>query len=369
MGTTATKESKYYPEFERNEIPVLHGKVVAITGCTTGTGYVAAQCAARKGAEAVLMLNRPSERATAAEIAVKEQIPNDGSKTIVETIPCDLQDLSSVQEAIRSIKSKYDRIDVLCNNAGVMALEDVATKDGYDIQMQTNHLSHFLLTKELLPLIHKSTDGRIVNHSSMARSGGPLRAEYFGKNGGKLGGNDGSFFSGGRYERYVFLKLVGLSRPRLDILNTMTISWLSRRRYHQTKLANSCFSIALANKIDAAGIKNVKAVCAAPGWARTNLFASGGMEEQMKSSNNSVMNTFSGLVMGLAQSAEDGAMPLLSAMFGAKTKNGDFYEPRGFAGISGKVRKVEFDKNSASLEQQQMLWEMSEAACGEKFSI
>ena len=134
-------------------------------------------------------------------------------------------------------------------------------------------------------------------------------------------------------------------------------------------MANSCFSIALANKIDAAGIKNVKAVCAAPGWARTNLFASGGMEEQMKSSNNSVMNIFSGLVMGLAQSAEDGAMPLLSAMFGAKTKNGDFYEPRGFAGISGKVRKVEFDKNSASLEQQQMLWEMSEAACGEKFSI
>ena len=167
MGTTATKESKYYPEFERNEIPVLHGKVVAITGCTTGTGYVAAQCAARKGAEAVLMLNRPSERATSAEIAVKEQIPNDGSKTIVETIPCDLQDLSSVQEAIRTIKSKYDKIDVLCNNAGVMALEDVATKDGYDIQMQTNHLSHFLLTKELLPLIQKSTDGRIVNHSSM----------------------------------------------------------------------------------------------------------------------------------------------------------------------------------------------------------
>jgi NADPH:quinone reductase-like Zn-dependent oxidoreductase len=209
MGTTATKPSRYYPEFERTEVPSLRGKVVAITGCTSGTGFIAAQCAARKGAQTILMLNRLSDRATTAEVTVKEQIPADDGTTgttIVETIPCDLQDMASVQEAIRIIKSKYDRIDVLCNNAGVMALEDVATKDGYDIQMQTNHLSHFLLTKELLPLLQKSNDGRIVNHSSVARNGGPLKAEYFGKNGGNLGGNGNSFvFNGGRWERYVFI--------------------------------------------------------------------------------------------------------------------------------------------------------------------
>jgi hypothetical protein len=200
----ASKESgKFFADFERSDIPSLQGKVVVITGCTSGTGFVAAQCAARKGADTILMLNRASERATVAEQVVNEQILPSSSRTIVETIPCDLQDISSVKQAIRVIKSKYNRIDVLCNNAGVMALEDVATVDGYDIQMQTNHLSHFLLTKELLPLIQKSSDGRIVNHSSMARQGGPLKAEYFGKNGGNLGGNDGSFFSGGRYERYV----------------------------------------------------------------------------------------------------------------------------------------------------------------------
>jgi NAD(P)-dependent dehydrogenase (short-subunit alcohol dehydrogenase family) len=201
-GSVVLKESgKFFPEFERIEIPPLQGKVIVITGCTSGTGFVAAQCAARKGADTILMLNRVSERSACAEQIVKEQVPH---TSIVETIPCDLQDMSSVKEAIRAIKSKYNRIDVLCNNAGVMALEDVATKDGYDIQMQTNHLSHFLLTKELLPLIQKSKDGRIVNHSSMARQGGALQAKYFGKNGGNLGGNDGSFFSGGRYERYVF---------------------------------------------------------------------------------------------------------------------------------------------------------------------
>lgn len=140
-------------------------------------------------------------------------------------------------------------------------------------------------------------------------------------------------------------------------------------RYHQTKLANSCFTSALANKINAAGIQNVKAVCAAPGWARTNLFKSGGMEEQMNANSNSAMNAFNGVVMGLAQSAEDGAMPLLTAMFGTKTKNGDFYEPRGLGGISGKVRKVDYDRNSASIEQQKMLWELSELASGGKFTL
>jgi hypothetical protein len=125
----------------------------------------------------------------------------------------------------------------------------------------------------------------------------------------------------------------------------------------------------LANQINAAGIQNVKAVCAAPGWARTNLFASGGMEEELEANSNSLMNVVSRTVMGLAQSAEDGAMPLLTAMFGTETKNGDFYEPRGLIGISGKVRNVEYDKNSANVEQQKMLWELSELACGGKFTL
>lgn len=85
---------------------------------------------------------------------------------------------------------------MLCNNAGVMALSDTATKDGYDVQMQTNHLSHFLLTKELWPVLMKKSksagsDVRVVNHSSVARNSPakPLMPEYFGKNGGNLGGD------------------------------------------------------------------------------------------------------------------------------------------------------------------------------------
>ena len=105
-----------------------------------------------------------------------------------DSIDCDLQNFESVHSAMEIIKSKYTVIDVLVNNAGVMALKDQATKDGYDVQMQTNVLSHFLITKELFPLLQKSKEARIVNHSSMARLGGPLDMKYFEKNGGNLGG-------------------------------------------------------------------------------------------------------------------------------------------------------------------------------------
>ena len=126
--------------------------------------------------------------------------------------------------------------------------------------------------------------------------------------------------------------------------------------YHQTKLANSCFTAILAAKLEAAGVTNVKAVCAAPGLSQTNL--------QTTSASNGGMASGS-FIMSLAQSAEDGAMPMLSAMFGTNTANGDFYEPASIGGIYGKATKVKFDKNSADKAQQQMLWEKSEEACGQ----
>ena len=120
-------------------------------------------------------------------------------------VDCDLTDFGAVRKAagIVAAATKGSGLDVLCNNAGVMALADRATKDGYDIQMQTNHLSHFLLTKELYPVLVKAVElrgeARIVNHSSFARNGPPGTKlttentyEYLGKNGGSLGGDSAS---------------------------------------------------------------------------------------------------------------------------------------------------------------------------------
>lgn len=323
MGASGSKTTKYLPEFEE-QLPSLSGKVVAVTGSTSGTGLVFAKVAARKGVGTILLLNRPSERVTQAEEAIKKEIP-EGSTTKVKSIPCDLQDFESVKNACTIIKSKFQALDVLCNNAGIMAMEDLATKDGYDVQMQTNHLSHFLLTKELFPLLQRAKElrgeARIVNHSSLARRGGLLQSEYFAKNsGGNLGGNG---FTG---------------------------KW---NRYHYSKLANVVFTLALADKLKNSGIKSV---CAAPGYSSTNLqVTSQGMTALM-------------WTRFVSQSAEDGAMPLLQCAFGMDVQNGDFWEPSHYMNMVGPATKVKLTKECTDEGSQKMLWEASEEACG-KFEI
>ena len=154
--------SKWFSTFVE-PLPDQQGKVIAITGATTGTGFVCALECAKKGAHVVL-LNRPSERATDAEQKIKEMAP----QATVETIPCDLTSLDSVRAAAAALKKKFGGgvlstgkgLDVLCCNAGVMALKDQATSDGYDVQMQTNHLAHFLLAKETFGLLEVAAKAR-----------------------------------------------------------------------------------------------------------------------------------------------------------------------------------------------------------------
>mmetsp|Transcript_61020 Transcript_61020/g.122367 ORF Transcript_61020/g.122367 Transcript_61020/m.122367 type:complete len:334 (-) Transcript_61020:152-1153(-) len=330
MGGTYSQprviETHWFNEFDKS-LPSLEGKVVAITGCTSGTGYICARTCARKGAH-VVMLNRKSERSEAAEKRIAEDAP--GAK--VTFVACDLMDLGSVREAAASLTASFGGtgIDVLCNNAGVMALQDQATTDGYDVQMQTNHLAHFLLTKEVFPLLEKAGElrgeARIVQQSSLARLGAALNADYFGKNGGNLGGNGNSMFFGGA-------------------------RWV---RYHHSKLANVVFMVALAEKLSAKGSK-VKSLCAAPGLAATSLqvssAADGGMEPTW--------------VMRFAQSAEDGTMPLLTCCVGSGAKNNEFYEPGTRGGLVGPATRKEPGAVCTDLDSRKMLWEESEKACGE----
>jgi NAD(P)-dependent dehydrogenase (short-subunit alcohol dehydrogenase family) len=218
-----------------------------------------------------------------------------------------------------------------------MALEDVATKDGYDVQMQTNHLSHFLLTKELYPMLKRAQElrgeARVVNHSSGMRRhpNHPLQPEYLEKKGGQLGGNASGYL---------------LNGPRWE-------------RYHQTKLANAVFTLALRDRFGESS--GIKAVCAAPGAAATNL--------QLTAKDSGAVGEM-GLLMTkyVSQSAEDGAMPILRACFDPDTNNGDFFEPSQYLASRGPAVKVEYDKLSSDVDSRTLLWEKSEEACG-KFEI
>jgi len=300
----------------------MTGKVVVITGTTSGTGFIAAKELAKKGAE-VLLLNRKSPRADQAFKDLSAAVPS--GKFIA--IPCDLQSFDSVNQGIEKILSQVDCVDVLINNAAVMALCDEATADGYDVQMQTNALSHFLLTKRLFPLLQKSNQGRIVNHTSMARMGAPLDLSYFGKNGGNLGG-DGTEQENGSF-----------SGPRWE-------------RYHQTKLANFAFTYGLKTRLEQSKINNVIALSAHPGLALTSLAATtakdGGMDPKSE-------------LMASAQSAEDGAAGIIRAAMDPQAKSGGFYGPELWAGFP-ELRAPEDELISeANLE---VSWKGCEAAVG-----
>jgi len=336
MGCTYSKpeiESKIFPDFEKS-LSDCKGKNIIITGTTSGTGFVAAATVALKGAASICLLNRQSERSTNSLASLKEKVP--GANFVA--IDCDLANFDSVKAAIVRIKELYgkDGVDVLCNNAGIMMMKDEATKDGYDSQMQVNHLSHFLLTKELMPLMEiaaaRNGEARVVNHSSEARKGKPLEAKYLKANGGKLGG-DGAI-------------------SRIE-------------RYHQTKMANALFTYVLADKLKQKESK-VKALVAHPGLAATELQVSTGKNVGPGCLSCILSCLFK---VGSPQSSEDGSMGILKCMIADDVQNGDFYGPLGKgsnAWMSGPAVKIADDVSECtSADAKELLWKMSEEACGE----
>lgn len=323
----------------KKDLPSLDGKVFVITGTTSGTGFVAAQTVAELGGEVVL-LNRKSKRSEASLEKLKAAVP---SASFVP-VECDLQDFESVRSAIKQVKAKYQSIYCLANNAGIMATPDQATKDGYDTQMQTNHLSHFLLTAELLPLLEaeaqKNGDARIVSHSSLGREYTPnngLEEKYFQKNGGNLGGNEKIMMGGGPYHRYF-----------------------------QTKLANSVFAHGLHNKLQKKGSK-VRAVCAHPGASNTNL------SEELSGYGFFVDYVLMPLMPYLAQSPEDGACGLIIGMTSPTAESGVLYGPINWwnkkSSMSGTPKPNPPNAYETDPEAIDMLWRTSEAATGITFDI
>ncbi|CAE7487528.1 unnamed protein product [Symbiodinium natans] len=322
--------SKWFPKFKK-ELPRVDGKVFVITGTTSGTGFVAAWVVAELGGE-VLLLNRPSQRVADSLQRLKEIVP-DGKFC---DVACDLQDFESVRKAAAEIKSKYTKIYCLANNAGIMATPDEATKDGYDTQMQTNHLSHFLLTAELFPLLEAEAaangDARIVSHSSLGRLhtvNNGLEEKYFGKNGGNLGGDSIKLMGGACYHRYF-----------------------------QTKLANSVFTYGLHEKLAARGSK-VRSLCAHPGGSATNL--ANGLKHGC------CADCLIGCLMPcFAQSPEDGTMGLLKCMVAPDAESGVLYGPKN-SGTSGPAvpnPPKAYENDPKAVE---MLWRTSEEATGIKF--
>jgi NAD(P)-dependent dehydrogenase (short-subunit alcohol dehydrogenase family) len=272
-------------------------------------------------------------------------------------IPCDLMSFKSVNQAGTQLRNDFakDGIDILCNNAGIMAFNDTRTEDGCDIQMQTNHTSHFLLTYYCMPLLEKAAslrgEARIVNHASAARCmdvknfANKLDAKYFDKSAeGSLGGDSSEFFAGANFQRY-----------------------------QQTKLANVVFTYALRDRLRAAGSK-VKALVAHPGVAPTEL-----MQGTMKQGGMPQLPLCVQNIMGAAmmQSEADGSIGILYGTCATNAQSGEFYGPLGKGGATGDHDDKEYsgphgvlkEEPLADKEAQDTLWSASEKVTGITFKI
>ena len=355
----------YYPQ-QLATMPSLEHKNYAITGCTSGTGYFFAKAAISKNANMVLLLNRPSARAIKAHKKLSAHAKASESNTILYTVDCDLQCFESVKKCARMVEAlcaNTGGLDALVNNAGIMGVPDTRTVDGLDVQMQTNHLSHFLLSYLLMSSLELAAntrgESRVVQHSSGARAGskkkGMLQAKYFNKcASGTLGGDGlGACF----------------------------------KRYHQTKLANSVFAMALHELLKKSGSK-VKSVCAEPGVAATDLGANlqknhDKYGSQKAPDRGSTESRFPGV-----QSAADGACPLMEAAFGQNVGSGDFFMPRNLVkntvvGMPTKCMtdgspspSTDYIKKAFKMEELTMLqenrtllWRESEKVCGITWNI
>lgn len=289
------------------QIPDLAGKNIIVTGATSGLGKEMVKVLAQKGTN-VILAARNLEKAK----AVCENISDIHPNTTLVIKKLDLSSMQSISRFSKEINSEYRHLDILINNAGVMYTPYSKTQDGFEMQMGTNHLGPFALTIQLLPLLSKTPNSRIVNTSSLAHLTGNINFE--------------------------------------DI-NWSQRNYKTMQAYADSKIANLYFSYELANKLK--DKPNAPLVIAAhPGWTKTELDRHSGLA------------AFISNIVG--QKVEMGILPTLMAAFDPKANNGDYYGASGFREMRGYPKKVQSNAKSHDKASAHKLWTLSEELTGIK---
>ena len=300
----------------------MKSKRVIITGANSGLGKESAFALAKLGAEIVLAV-----RDTNKGQSVKNQILNQTPSAVIEVAALDLMDLDSVQKFAASQSTKP--IDVLLNNAGIMAVPFEKTKDGFESQMGTNHLGHFLLTELLFDAISRGSNPRIVNVSSSAHRLGKLKT------------------------------------GDINELNVSKENYSPWTVYGNSKLANLLFTNELVRRLKLVN-SNITVAVAHPGYANTNLqlvaaTKRSGIRKSVELAVTKLMNII------LGQSAANGALPQIAACTWVDIQSGDYLGPRGLFESRGKPKKVKMNKAAQDIELAKRVWRTSEELLGVTF--
>ncbi len=284
-------------------IPDQTGRTAVITGANTGLGYETAAALAAKGAHVVLAVRNPDK---GKEAALRIERATPGAHVALQEL--DLTSLDSVRAAAEQLKSNYDAIDLLINNAGVMFTPRSTTKDGFELQFGTNHLGHFAFTSLLLDRVLAATGSRVVTVSSL----------------------------GHRFVRGI----------RFDDLQWER-EYSRVRAYGQSKLANLMFTYELQRRL--AGTSTI-AAAAHPGGSRTELTRN----------LPPLVGAATKIVEPLFQDADMGALPTLRAATDPGVLGGQYFGPDGFGEQRGYPKVVASSAASHDTDAQRRLWAVSE---------
>ena len=291
-------------KWDSENISDQKGKVIIVTGSSTGLGYETAKVLADKNATVIVAVWNEAKGNAAVE-----NIKMENPSADIQVMLLDLADLGSVQTFAENFKRKFNKLDLLINNAGVMNPPYTKTKDGFELQFGTNHLGHFALTGLLIDLIKKTPSSRIVNVSSTAHKIGKLNFED---------------------------------------LNWETRPYKKMRSYGDSKLANLYFSKELQRRLD----KESSAVIVAsahPGASSTPLTRH---------------SLFFRILSLIVQNSEMGALPTLYAAVGPDIQGNDYIGPGGFQETRGYPRKVEPAEHAKDGDVAAKLWDVSEKMTG-----
>ncbi|MEU0132020.1 MULTISPECIES: oxidoreductase [unclassified Streptomyces] len=297
-----------------DDMPDLSGTTAVVTGANSGIGAVTALALARSGARTVLACRDP-ERGRRALDAVRRAAPRSDTRLV----RLDLADLSDVAEAAERIAKETDgRLDLLVNNAGVMALPMLRTADGFEMQFGTNHLGPFALTLHLMPLLGTAGPSRVVTLSSLAHRVGRIDFDNLNAERG--------------YDKW--------------------------RAYAQSKLANLLFTAELQRRLEAAD-KDVLALAAHPGLAATDLGQAG-----PRLAGRTWAAKLERMTRIYTQPASAGALPTLYAATLPAALGGSYYGPRLLAETRGAPAPARMSARAQDMSTALALWQESVCLTG-----
>ena len=305
-----------------DNIPDQSGRVALVTGANSGLGLDTARALAGAGAHVVLAC-RNADKAQAAAGVITAELPD----ARLDTLQLDLASLDAIRVAADKFCKRYQRLDILCNNAGVMGLPQGTTRDGFETVFGVNHLGHFALDGQLVDLLRATPGARVVTLSSFAAKRGRLP---------------------------------------LDDLNWQRRRYSRGAAYAQSKLANQSFALELDRRLKARGI-DACSVAVHPGYAATEITAARDAPPGFGRTLWVGMAKLGNRI--LAQPSERGALPTLYAATASRIRGGEYIGPDGPIEFRGYPTDVQPNPLAVDQDIAQRLWTLSEEMTGVSWNL